>query len=171
VRPPAVTKESSEVREESPVKECPRARPSVVNAPLTFELKLERDHPWFAEVGLLPETVEEFGLGYCSRGVIGGRIAFPIHDPLGHLIGYTGRWPGENPSEEQPLWKYPKNLALRLIIYPVHKLVESGTQSLCWARDPLEVVLGWQSGRRNLSSVFTDEVNLAALKVLIEVNC
>ena len=159
----------SEVREPPPSNEQGQPGPPATNVPLTFELKLERDHPWFGEVGLLPETVDEFGLGFCSKGVIGGRIAFPIHDPAGRLIGYAGRWPGELPPEGQPVWKYPKNLSLAAIIYPVHRLVGTGLPSIRWAKDPLEVALEWQAGHRNLLAVFTEEVNLAALKSLIVV--
>lgn len=149
----------------TPVKEMP-PKP-VSNAPLTFALRLDPDHPWFAEVGILPETIAEFGLGFCSKGVMGDRIAFPIHDPSGQLLGYAGRWPGESPPEGQSLWRYPPNLDLRLIVFPAHKLASTALK-VRWAKDPLEVVLGWQSGQRNLVSVFTREVSLAGLRMLIE---
>jgi DNA primase len=63
-----------------------------VNAPLNFELKgLDRSHPYLSEQGLAAETVAHFGLGYCARGSLAGRIAIPLHDQDGSLIGYAGR--------------------------------------------------------------------------------
>ena len=73
------------VRKSEP--ECPR----VVNAPLGFELKtLDPSHAWFAKNSLTRETVGHFGLGYCSRGALKGKIAIPIHDDSKTLIGYAG---------------------------------------------------------------------------------
>jgi len=89
--------EAPGARRPSPVRRKPAApRPS---PPLTFRLTLDPEHPYLAERGLSPETVAAFGLGYCSRGILAGRIAIPIHDAAGRLIAYAGRWPGEPPPE------------------------------------------------------------------------
>jgi DNA primase len=64
----------------------------LVNAPLDFELKdLNPRHPYLAKRGLSPDTVKSFGLGYCLRGYLKGRIAIPIHNGAGELVGYAGR--------------------------------------------------------------------------------
>jgi DNA primase len=65
---------------------------AVVNAPLDFELQgLEYDHPYLRERGFTEETIKTFGLGYCKRGLMKGRVAIPLHDARGTLIGYAGR--------------------------------------------------------------------------------
>ncbi len=125
-------------------------KPPVINVPLTFELKLDPDHPWFKQVGLLPHTVKEFGLGYCSKGMMGGRIAFPIRNKRGDLIGYAGRWPGDNPPDRQDLWKYPKDINLDLVIYPAEKVTGSDPSEFLLAGDPLQVVQVWQLGMRGV---------------------
>ena len=59
--------------QEAPVAKVEQKR--IINAPLDFELKtLDPTHPYFAGHKLTPETVEHFGLGYCNRGVLKGRI-------------------------------------------------------------------------------------------------
>jgi DNA primase len=64
---------------------------AVVNAPLDFELqRLEYDYPYLRERGFTDETIKTFGLGYCQRGLMKGRIAIPLHDAGGALIGYAG---------------------------------------------------------------------------------
>lgn len=122
------------------------AKPSSINPALTFELKLQPEHPWFTKVGLTPDTVREFGLGLCSKGMMGGRIAFPIRNAQGELIGYAGRWPGEDPPEGQPLWRYPKGLDLDQLVYPAERLAAADLSRALFARDPLQVLLCLQMG-------------------------
>lgn len=64
----------------------------VVNAPLDFELKgLATDDMRLLEEGLTASTVARFGLGFCSRGMLKDRVAIPLHDHEGKLVGYAGR--------------------------------------------------------------------------------
>jgi len=129
----------------------PQTSAPVPNKPLTFELKLDPDHSWFAEAGIWPETVREFGLGFCSKGVMGGRIAFPIRNAEGELVGYAGRRPGDAPPEGQPLWRYPSGLDLSQVVYPAERLAGADLSRALLARDPLRVVLCRQLG---LAEVF-----------------
>ena len=89
-KPKAIPKEE---RLERSAEEDLEGDPSVVvNAPLDFELqRLEQDHPYLRERGFTLETIKAFGLGYCHRGLMKGRIAIPLHDKQGALIGYAGR--------------------------------------------------------------------------------
>jgi DNA primase len=75
---------------DEPVLEVPAANPV-----LTFRLKLDPGHAYLRERGLSEETIAHFGLGYCARGLMKGRIAIPIENDAG-LVGYAGRWPGES---------------------------------------------------------------------------
>jgi DNA primase len=117
------------------------------NPPLTFELStLKADHPHFAKRGLRPDTVEHFGLGYCSRGLLRGHIAIPIHNGNGDLIAYAGRWPGE-PPDGQPKYKLPKGFRKSLEIFNLHRALQEPADL------PLVVVEGffdcfslWQAG-------------------------
>ena len=56
------------------------------NKPLKFRLdKLEREHPYLAERGLTLETIVDFGIGFCGKGMMAGHIAIPIHNPEGGI--------------------------------------------------------------------------------------
>jgi DNA primase len=58
----------------------------VVNAPLDFELKgLNREHPYLLNRGFSQETIDHFGLGFCSRGMLKDRMAIPLHDHDGNV--------------------------------------------------------------------------------------
>ena len=66
--------------------------PVIVNSPLDFELKhLDPEHPYLKKRGFTPDTIKHFGLGWCAKGLMQNRIAIPLHDVEGRLVGYAGR--------------------------------------------------------------------------------
>jgi len=81
----------------------------VVNQPLDFELKrLDPHHPYLKSRNLEEETIKYFGLGYCKQGLMKGRIAIPLHDSQGRLVGYAGRLTEDGSfDEEHPKYKFP----------------------------------------------------------------
>lgn len=84
-------------------------RVRLVNAPLEFELKdLDTEHEFFTRRGISKETVEFFGLGVCSRGLMKGRAVIPLHNHRGQLIGYAGRLVDDAEiSKEKPKYIFP----------------------------------------------------------------
>jgi DNA primase len=124
-----------------------------VNPPLTFSLKLEPGHPYLKERGLQPEIVAEFGLGYCNRGLMGGRICIPIHNERGELVAYAGRWPGEDMPDGQERYKLPPKFQKSRVLFNLHRvaagehlvLVE-GYWSVCRLHAlgiPVAALMGW----------------------------
>jgi len=87
----------------------PKGPAAVVNAPLDFELKhLEHVHPSLTGRGFEHRTNAHFGVGFCSRGLLGGRIAIPIHDHDGRLVGYAGMVADDGAvSEGNPRYLFP----------------------------------------------------------------
>jgi DNA primase len=85
----------AEVRTADREPEEPEMDVPVSNPVLTFRLKLDPGHTYLRERGLSADTIAHFGLGYCARGLMKGRIAIPIENDAG-LVGYAGRWPGES---------------------------------------------------------------------------
>lgn len=111
----------------SPVRERRSApRSEGVNPPLGVTLTLDPKHPYLAGRGLAPETVAEFGLGYCGRGLMRGRIAIPIHDADGNLVAYAGRWPGdEGWPEGEGKYKLPKGFEKSAVLFNLHRVLRS----------------------------------------------
>ena len=97
----------TEKKKEEP--ERRRNLPAVVNAPLDFELKgLDPEHPYLPTRGFRAETIAHFGLGFCSRGLLKDRVAIPLHDPKGRLIGYAGRVVDDALiTDENPRYRFP----------------------------------------------------------------
>jgi DNA primase len=95
----------------------------VINAPLNFELKdLDPTHPYLSERGFHPGTIKHFGLGYCNRGLMKGRIAIPLHDPAGQLVGYGGRIIDDSLiSDESPKYRLPGDRQRGGVLYQFRK--------------------------------------------------
>lgn len=95
----------------------------LVNAPLDFELKsLDPNHRFVSDRGITPETAVEFGLGYCNRGLMKGRIAIPLHDAGGRLIGYAGRLVDElSIDENNPKYLFPSRRERGGMVYEFKK--------------------------------------------------
>lgn len=83
--------------------------PLTVNVPLDFELKdLDCSHPYLAGRGFVEETMVHFGVGYCARGSLANRIAIPLRDTSGRLIGYAGRVVDDAAiTDENPRYRLP----------------------------------------------------------------
>jgi DNA primase len=84
-------------------------RPVIINQPLNFELKeLNAEHPYLLGRGFTPETIGHFGLGYCGRGMLKTRVAIPLRDADGKLVGYAGRVVDDSTiTEENPRYRFP----------------------------------------------------------------
>ena len=83
---------------------------TLVNEPLDFVLKgLDPSHGWFKAHGLLPVTIQHFGLGAASRRKLKDRIAIPLHNAEGRLIGYAGRSMGtDRAAGKDPRYLFPE---------------------------------------------------------------
>ena len=119
------TKPTAAPEELSPVSaEPPKAEdPVTPNKPLKFRLdKLERSHPYLAERGLTLETIVDFGIGFCAKGMMAGRIAIPIHNPKGQVVAYAGRYPGVSP-EDTPKYKLPPGFRKSLELFNIDRAI------------------------------------------------
>ena len=124
------------------------------NKPLKFALKhLDQEHPYIKERGLRKETIKEFGLGYCQKGIMAGRIAIPIHNEHGQLVAYIGRWPGD-PPEEEPRYKLPAGFHKSLVLYNFHRTIESAKkEELILVEGVFDCLKVWQAGFQNVSAL------------------
>jgi DNA primase len=133
---------------------------AVVNAPLDFELKgIDPNHPYLPDRGFTPETIAYFGLGYCSRGLLGNRIVIPLHNSQGRLVGYAGRvTDDESINEENPKYKFPGRRKRKEVVHEFRKsLLLYNAHRIAEPADDLVVVEGfasvwwlWQAGIANV---------------------
>jgi len=96
------------------------------NKPLKFRLeKLEREHSYLKERGLSLETIIDFGIGFCSKGMMAGRIAIPIHNVDGEVVAYAGRFLGD-PPEGTPKYKLPQGFRKSLELFNIDRAIKEG---------------------------------------------
>lgn len=88
------------------------------NKPLGFQLQdLKPEHPYLTGRGLTRETLVDFGVGFCGKGMLKDRIAIPIHNLDGKVVAYAGRWPGEPPDAGTPKYKLPPGFKKSLELF------------------------------------------------------
>ena len=95
------------------------------NPPLKVKLNLKAEHPHLLkDRGLNLETINHFGVGYCSGGIMRGTIAIPVHDELGNLVAYAGRRLKPSDIEEWGKYKLPKGFRKELVLFNFHRVKE-----------------------------------------------
>ncbi len=155
--PPA----KAQIAAKEPVSQ-PASSPQVlINEPLDFALKnLDTRPQYLLNRGFTPETIDHFGLGYCTKGTFAGRIVIPLHDIQGRLVGYAGRIVfDEAIDKENPKYLFPSRrqregktleFSKSLLLYhghamserPLHDLVVVQGFPACWWL--------WQHGYRDV---------------------
>ena len=138
------------------------------NRTLSFKLELDPSHPYLTERGLSPDTVDEFGIGYCAKGVMSGRIAIPIHNAGGELVGYAGRWPGV-PPDGRPKYRLPDGFKKSVEVFRLAQALREPPEA------PLVIVEGyfgvmklWQHGVRKCVALMGCSMSMAQEKLLLE---
>lgn len=93
------------------------------NMPLKIQLTLKHDIPFLTKEKLFPlNTIKEFGVGYCSKGMFAGRVVVPIHNKEGELIAYAGRGLTQKDINARGKWMFPKGFSKMLELYNFNRI-------------------------------------------------
>ena len=110
---------------ETPPHEASKAKDEArINPPLTFELKLDPNHPFLRDREVKKKLVKTFGLGFAKRGSMAGRICFPIHNAAGELVAYAGRWAEDELPEGTPRYLLPKGFEKSQVLFNLNRVLE-----------------------------------------------
>lgn len=166
---PSAERAKEEGKTKQPQKPQPEQSGDTVNPPLDFKLKnLDSDHEYLHERGLTGEVISEFGLGYCNRGLMKGRIAIPIHNPDGELIAYAGRWPGD-PPEGKPKYKLPAKFRKQAVLFNLHRIrLDENRPEVVLVEGFFDVFSLWQTGYQNAVAVMGTALSDQQAELLIE---
>lgn len=122
-----------------------------MNPPLERPLKnLNNDHPYLFERGLTAPTIGHFGVGHCTRGLMRGRIAIPIHDHQGVLIAYAGRAISEEMARETGKYRLPANFAKSHVVWNLNRAKEHAGKGLIVVEGFFDAMKVHQAGFRNV---------------------
>lgn len=154
-----------------------RNLPVKVNAPLDFELQgLDPSHAHLVGLGLAEATIAHFGLGYCSRGMLKERVAIPLGNPSGQLIGYAGLVVGDGAiTDENPRLLFPSKRERNGVVFDFQRslFLYNGSR-LDGPCDDLAVVedfstVWWlhQNGIQNVVATMDAEVSEQQIDLLL----
>lgn len=139
------------------------------NIPLSFTLdNLKADHAYFGERGLLPHTVELFGLGFCAKGTMSGRVVIPIHNIDGQLVAYCGRLPGP-PAADRPKYKLPTGFKKSAEVFNLDRaMTEEKGLPLIVVEGFFDVMKLWQLGFHRVVSIMGSSLSARQEELLLK---
>jgi DNA primase len=109
---------------------------------------LDPAHAALEHLNVSQDTLREFKAGYSSSGINRGKLALPLHDREGNVVGYCGR----SLKGESPLLTFVNGTDPREFIFNSHK-VQAG--ELYLVHDPLQVLQAAENGISNVVSFLT----------------
>lgn len=161
--------EKTAPRSPSPTPTEPEPEETGSNKPLAFALQnLDSAHDYLRERGLTPETITEFGLGHCPKGIMAGRIVIPIHNPGGELVAYAGRWPG-TPAEGKEKYRLPAGFKKSLELFNIHRASKEPRDSpLIIVEGFFDVMRYWKAGQRRVVALMGTHLSGAQEQLIRE---
>lgn len=139
----------------------------IINPPLTFTLNLMAKHPYLLkERNLKPETIERFGIGYCSKGVMAGHIAVPVHNEQGELVAYAGRRIKED--DDKPKYKFPTGFQKQYVLYNLHRALKTDEDYLILVEGFFDVFRLYELGYPNAVALMGSSISELQQKLLID---
>ena len=151
----------------TPSKEKFKPEDATPNPPLKFRLEhLDGKHPYLTERGLTMETIVDFGVGFCAKGMMAGRIAIPIHNAEGKIVAYVGRWPGEPPGDT-PKYKLPPGFRKSLELFNLDRACkEQSNQPLVIVEGFFGAMTLWQAGVKRVVALMGSTLSVAQLELI-----
>jgi hypothetical protein len=120
--------------------------------PNAYAARLDTASELLTPLNVSPSTFQAFQAGYASSGVHRGKLALPLHDREGKLIGHFGR----SLKGESPLLSFVNGQNPAEHIFGAHLVTEG---DLYIARDPLDVLIAHENGERNVVAFLTDGIS------------
>lgn len=140
------------------------------NPPLTIKLDLKPDHPHLIQDrGLKVETIRQFGIGYCSRGILRGTIAIPIHDEEDTLVAYAGRRLKPTDIREFGKFKLARGFKKEIVLYNLNRAkTYQKEQGLILVEGFFSVVKLYEFGIPNVVAAMGCELSDSQVQLLRE---
>lgn len=111
-------------KKEKPEKEEQKLE-ELVNPPLNFTLekRIKPDHPFLTqEKGLDLKIIKKFGLGYCFKGMMAGRVVIPIHNVKGEIVAYAGRAIKKHDEEKRGKYLLPSGFHKAIELFNFYRV-------------------------------------------------
>lgn len=132
-----------------------------LNPPLSFTLKsLDPEHPYLEAQGLDRLTIDEFGIGYCAKGIMRDHVAIPIHSIDGQLVAYMGCKVSESDCGVTGKFKFPKNFDRSCELFNLFRASATASDDpLVIVNNPFVCMKLWQAGMRNVVMLLENDIS------------
>jgi DNA primase len=138
------------------------------NPPLERALRdLNPDHPYLVTRGLTIPTIKTFEIGHCTRGLMRGRIAIPIHDDRGTLVAYAGRAVDQEVADMKGKYRLPEGFKKSLVLFNLHRAKEHAAQGLVVVEGFLDCFKVHQAGYANVVALMGSTLSEAQEQLLL----
>jgi hypothetical protein len=137
----------------------PAAQRSQGYDPEAYVERLDPANELITSLGVSVATFKTFQAGYAASGVHRTKLALPLHNRDGKLIGHFGR----SIKGESPLLTFVNGQNPAEHIFGAH-LVAEGELNL--ARDPLDVLVAYENGEHNVVAFLTDGITAQQWEML-----
>ena len=140
-----------------------------VNEPLPFMLgDLDSTHPYLMSRALLPATIATFGVGYCTKGLMAGRITIPIHNAAGKIVAYAGRTL-QSARDGQSKYLFPRGFRKSLELFNYHRAIAAAPQeSLVVVEGFFDCMKVWQAGFERVVAIMGSSLSDAQENLIVE---
>jgi hypothetical protein len=112
--------------------------------PAAYAAKLDPLHASLASLGISPVVLTAYKAGYASSGLLRGRLAIPMHDLKGAIVGFCGR----ALDESEPRLLFPRNFNPQSVVFNGYQVHDTDFAYLC--TDPLAVLRASENGVDNV---------------------
>jgi len=122
-------------------------------------------HEYLLARGFEEEECEYLGVGYFpGKGMMSGRIVFPVHDSEGELVAYLGR--STDPEcARSDRWRFPGGFQKGLALYNLHRVE---TDSVVVVESPWSVLAGIRAGLMNFVALFGADATDSQVAQLVD---
>ena len=110
--------------------------------PREYMKNLDPSHAALKDFGIPTATIRDFDGGYCAKGLNRGRLALPVHDAEGTILGFMGL----ALKGEQPELLFPKGFEAP----PFFNLHRVGAGVLTLVSSPRDVLRAWDNSLRDV---------------------
>lgn len=147
-----------------------------MNEPLTFTLKgLKPIHPFLLkEKKLTKETINHFGLGFCSKGLLAGWVAIPVHNEKNKIVAYVGRAVNDTQAEVEGKYKIPVNFLKSLEVFNLNRVLAEPERiekyGLIIVESYFSVFWLWQLGFKNVTSIMGWSISDVQIEKYLDVS-
>jgi DNA primase len=140
------------------------------NQPLAWQHEhLDFEHPYLLKTrGFTPDILREFGVGYYPRkGMMHGRVVFPIHNIEGELIAYVGRWAEDPVPSGKRKYFLPPGFRRGLELYNLHRAIQEGVEAIV-VEGYFDVLRLYEAGYRCVVSIMGAAITDEQIELLKE---